>query len=73
MDSIAAAVVSGASFAGGVGTIAVTVARVLLVASLLNIVLLLGLDPSYQLVISGVVVILAVGSSRPAFDWRVQA
>ncbi|MGQ0569099.1 MAG: ABC transporter permease [Armatimonadota bacterium] len=62
LDSIAAAVVGGASFAGGVGTIGGTVAGVLLVASLLNIVLLLGLDPSYQLVISGAAVIVAVGA-----------
>lgn len=62
LDSIAAVIVGGASFAGGVGTVGGTVAGVLLVASLLNIVLLLGLDPSYQLVISGAVVILAVGA-----------
>jgi len=62
LDSIAAAVVGGASFAGGVGTIVGTVGGVLLLASLLNVVLLLGLDPSYQLVISGLVVMIAVGA-----------
>lgn len=62
LDSIAAVIVGGASFAGGVGTVGGTVAGVLLVASLPNIVLLLGLDPSYQLVMSGAVVLLAVGA-----------
>lgn len=67
LDSIAAAVVGGASFAGGIGTIVGTVGGVLLIASLLNIVLLLGLDPSYQLIISGLVVMMAVGAQAARF------
>jgi ribose/xylose/arabinose/galactoside ABC-type transport system permease subunit len=70
LDSIAAAVVGGASFAGGVGTIVGTVGGVLLIASLQNIVLLLGLDPSYQLVISGFVVMLAVAVQSVRFRLR---
>lgn len=59
-DSIAAVVVGGGSFAGGVGTVGGTVAGVLLVTILLNLILLLNLNVQYQLVVRGVVIIAAV-------------
>jgi ribose/xylose/arabinose/galactoside ABC-type transport system permease subunit len=60
LDAIAAAVVGGTSFAGGEGGILGTVAGVLLVAVLLNLVVLLNLDVEIQMVVKGVVLILAV-------------
>jgi len=60
LDSIAAAAVGGTSFAGGEGGILGTVAGVLLVITLLNLVVLLNLDIEYQMVVKGLVLILAV-------------
>jgi ribose transport system permease protein len=60
LDSIAAVVVGGGDFVGGVGTVGGTVAGVLLVSALLNLVLLLNLSVQYQLIVKGLVVIGAV-------------
>jgi ribose/xylose/arabinose/galactoside ABC-type transport system permease subunit len=60
LDSIAAVVVGGGSFAGGKGTVSGTVAGVLLVTVLLNLVLLLNLDVQFQLLVKGAVIIGAV-------------
>ncbi len=60
LDSIAAAVVGGTTFAGGEGGIIGTVAGVLLVVTLLNLVVLLNLPVEYQMVVKGLVLILAV-------------
>jgi ribose transport system permease protein len=57
LDSIAAAVIGGASFAGGMGSIAGTIAGVALLATLLNVVLLLGLPTGAQLVVKALVII----------------
>jgi ribose/xylose/arabinose/galactoside ABC-type transport system permease subunit len=57
LDSIAAAVIGGASFAGGMGTVAGTVAGVALLATLVNVVLLLGLPTGAQLVVKALVII----------------
>lgn len=68
MDSIAAVVLGGASFAGGVGDVKGTIAGVLLITILLNLVLLLNLDVQYQLVVKGAVLLLAVALYN--FRWR---
>jgi ribose/xylose/arabinose/galactoside ABC-type transport system permease subunit len=60
LDSIAAVVIGGTSLAGGRGGIAGTIAGVLLVTVLLNLVLLLNLNVQWQLVVKGVVIIAAV-------------
>ena len=60
MDSIAAVVVGGTSFAGGRGGIGGTIAGVLLLTALFNIVFMLNLQVHFQLIIKGVVVIGAV-------------
>jgi len=60
LDSVAAVVIGGTSFAGGRGSILGTVAGVLLVSVLLNLVLLLNLNVQWQLVVKGLVIILAV-------------
>lgn len=60
LDSIAAVVVGGTSFAGGRGGIGGTIAGVLLLTALFNIVFMLNLQVHYQLIIKGVVIIGAV-------------
>jgi len=60
LDSIAAVVVGGTSFAGGRGGIGGTIAGVLLLTALFNIVLILNLEVHYQLILKGIVIIGAV-------------
>ena len=60
LDSIAAVVIGGTSFAGGSGSMWGTVAGVILVTVLLNLVLLLNMNVQWQLVVKGVVIIVAV-------------
>src|SRR5919204_447072 len=57
LNSIAAVVVGGTSFAGGRGGIGGTIAGVLLITVLGNLVLLAGLSQPYQLVVNGVAII----------------
>jgi ribose/xylose/arabinose/galactoside ABC-type transport system permease subunit len=60
LDSIGAVVVGGTSFAGGRGGIGGTIAGVLLLTALFNIVLILNLQVHYQLIVKGAVIIGAV-------------
>jgi ribose/xylose/arabinose/galactoside ABC-type transport system permease subunit len=60
LDSIAAVAVGGAVLGGGKGRVSGTVAGVLLMAVLLNLVLLLKIRVEYQLVLRGVVILGAV-------------
>src|SRR5438876_4921371 len=60
LNSIAAVVIGGTSFAGGRGGVGGTIAGVLLMTALGNIVLLAGLSEPYQLVVNGVVIVAAV-------------
>lgn len=60
LDSIAAPIIGGASFAGGVGTIGGTIVGVLLVSILLNLVLLLSLPAEWQYIVRGLTIIVAV-------------
>jgi len=60
LDSIAAVIVGGTSFAGGRGGIGGTLAGVLLVTALLNIVLILNINLQLQLVVKGLVIVGAV-------------
>lgn len=57
LDSIAAAVVGGASFAGGQGSVGGTIAGVALLVILVNLVLLVGLPTGAQLVAKALVII----------------
>jgi ribose/xylose/arabinose/galactoside ABC-type transport system permease subunit len=57
LDSIAAAVVGGASFAGGQGGVGGTLAGVAVLAILVNLVLLIGLPTGAQLVAKALVII----------------
>lgn len=60
LDSIAAVVVGGTSFAGGRGNIGGTIAGVFLLTALYNIVLILNLEVHYQYILKGMVIIGAV-------------
>lgn len=60
MDAITAVVLGGTSMMGGVGTIAGTVIGCIIVGVLNNGMNLLGIDSSWQFVVKGLVVLLAV-------------
>jgi ribose transport system permease protein len=60
LDSIAAVVVGGTLFSGGRGGVLGTVAGVLIITILYNLVLLLGLDEEVQRIVKGTAIILAV-------------
>jgi ribose transport system permease protein len=60
LDAIAAVVLSGTSFSGGRGSIARTLLGVLLIGILNNGLALTNVDSYYQLMIKGVIVIVAV-------------
>lgn len=62
LDSIAAAVVGGTSFVGGRGGIPGTIGGVFFLEVLLNVLVLVGLNPNLQLVVKGVVIVAAVGT-----------
>lgn len=60
MDAITAVVLGGTSMSGGIGSIAGTVIGCVIVGVLNNGMNLLGIDSSWQFVVQGVVVLLAV-------------
>ncbi len=66
LNSIAAVVVGGTSFAGGRGGIGGTIAGVLLITALVNIVLLAGLSQPYQLIVNGMIIVAAAALYRAA-------
>ena len=60
MDAIAAVILGGTSMSGGIGTVLGTVIGVILIAVLSNGMNLLGINSSWQYIVKGVVIILAV-------------
>jgi ribose/xylose/arabinose/galactoside ABC-type transport system permease subunit len=60
LDSIAAALIGGTSFAGGRGGLGGTIAGVLLITLILNLVTVAGLSVQLQYVIKGAVLVAAV-------------
>jgi ribose/xylose/arabinose/galactoside ABC-type transport system permease subunit len=60
LDSIAAVVIGGTSLFGGVGTILGTAIGVILIASIRNGLVLLGVSAFWQLVAIGVLILFAV-------------
>jgi len=60
LDSIAAVVVGGTLFSGGRGGVLGTVAGVLIITIVYNLVLLLGLPEEVQRIVKGTAIILAV-------------
>lgn len=59
LDSIAAAVIGGAALSGGKGSVPGSLLAALILVSLFNIVVILGLSIELQLVIKGTLIILA--------------
>jgi ribose transport system permease protein len=59
-DAIAAVVLGGTSFTGGVGTIGGTVIGVLVIGVLNNGLNILGVSSFWQLIVKGAVILLAV-------------
>ena len=60
MDAISAVVLGGTSMTGGVGTIGGTVIGCLVIGFMNNGMNLMGIDSSWQYVVKGIVVLLAV-------------
>lgn len=60
LDSIAAAVIGGTSFAGGVGGVGRTIMGSIVIASALNMIVLTGADEWLQLVVKGSIIVVAV-------------
>lgn len=60
MDAIAAVVLGGTSMSGGIGTLFGTIIGVFLIAILSNGMNLIGIDSSWQLVVKGIVILIAV-------------
>jgi len=66
LDIIAAVVIGGASLAGGRGTVAGTIVGTLLISFLRNGCTLLGISTNAQLIVIGVIIVLAVSIDRLA-------
>jgi ribose/xylose/arabinose/galactoside ABC-type transport system permease subunit len=62
LDSIAAALIGGASFIGGQGRLIGVLTGALLVSILVNLVVVLGLDIQWQEIVKALVVLVAVAS-----------
>ena len=65
-DAIAAAVVGGTAFGGGVGTAQGTLVGALIIGLINNILNLMGVQSFVQQIVRGVVILLAVG-------WDIQS
>lgn len=64
LDSIAAAVIGGAALSGGKGTVVGVLLATLLLISLFNMVVIIGLAIEFQLVIKGLLIVLAAAVYR---------
>jgi len=64
LDAIAAVILGGTSFVGGVGSIGGTLVGALIIASLSNGLVLLGVSDIWQYIIKGLVIIGAVALDR---------
>ena len=60
LDSIAASVIGGVSLAGGQGNILLTLIGVLIITSVSNGLIIVGVPSSYQYLATGIILILAV-------------
>ncbi|WP_222705805.1 sugar ABC transporter permease [Salidesulfovibrio onnuriiensis] len=60
LDAISAVIIGGTSFSGGVGTITGTVIGAFIIGIMNNGMSLLGVETFYQLIIKGLIIILAV-------------
>ena len=60
LDAIAAAVIGGTSFTGGIGTVWGTVIGALIIGTMNNGLDLLNVSPFYQQVVKGVIIVAAI-------------
>jgi ribose/xylose/arabinose/galactoside ABC-type transport system permease subunit len=60
LDSIAASVIGGISLKGGEGNVLLTLVGVLIIASVSNGLIIIGVPSSYQYLATGIILILAV-------------
>lgn len=60
LDAIAAVIIGGASFLGGRGTVGNAITGALIIAVMRNGLNLLGIDPNWQYIATGAVIVLAV-------------
>jgi ribose transport system permease protein len=60
LDAIAAVIIGGASFLGGRGSVGNAITGALIIAVLRNGLNLLGIDPNWQYIATGAVIVLAV-------------
>ncbi|MGF6969702.1 simple sugar transport system permease protein [Paraburkholderia sp. WC7.3g] len=67
LDAIAAVVIGGTSLAGGIGRVSGTVAGVLIFGFLGNILLLNDIDSNTQLVLKGLIIVIAVFLQQTEF------
>jgi ribose transport system permease protein len=64
LDAIAAVVIGGTALSGGRGSVSGTVAGALLLGVLNNVLALTSVDPNVQLLIKGLVIVVAAGLQR---------
>ncbi|MYZ47037.1 ABC transporter permease [Propylenella binzhouense] len=60
LDAIAATLIGGTTFDGGVGSVGGTVIGIMILAFLANILNLVGVSPYMQMLLKGVIIVLAV-------------
>ena len=60
LDAIAAVIIGGASFLGGRGTVLNALSGALIISVMRNALNLLGIDPNWQYITTGAVIVLAV-------------
>jgi ribose transport system permease protein len=60
LDAIAAVIIGGASFLGGRGTVLNALTGALIIAVMRNGLNLLGIDPNWQYMVTGAIIVLAV-------------
>ncbi|MEV5704107.1 ABC transporter permease [Actinoallomurus sp. NPDC052274] len=70
LNSIAASVLGGVSFFGGVGAMRGTILGALIIGLLTNLLLFTGMSPFYQLILQGVILIAAIALKTLATDRR---
>ncbi|MFC5529433.1 ABC transporter permease [Cohnella yongneupensis] len=68
LSVIAAVILGGTSLFGGVGTVIGTVVGALLIGTINNGLIIMGLDVSQQMIIKGAIIILAVAFGRKAMN-----
>ena len=72
MDAIAAVVIGGTSLRGGEGKVLYTIIGALIIGMLNNFLNLIGVDSYYQIVVKGVVILIAVLADAKTEKSRVK-